>query len=275
MSIVKLVAIKKQYNSDQFYEGSLAKHGLTRAPGTYYNLSPAMSRSGKYITGLDSKAPYLAFLNEADRKAEVKRIDDLRTKLEGKLGMSLDANSDYYKGISTVGYLSLGDEPVLINRETPEGEVTYQWVKAHPKIAPSLEEFEAGGPDITPDMEFALIVEDEEEKIAFNNKQEINKCIAKLESTSTDKMIKWGKMLGLRIGDEMSKEKVYNTLDNFLRQGRTTTGLKTTKVFEEIVNLSDEMLQVKIIIKDGVCAAEGTYKELSSSEDEWIRSFFE
>jgi len=30
-----------------------------------------------------------------------------------------------------------------------------------------------------------------------------------------------------------------------------------------------------IIIKDGVCAAEGTYKELSASTDEWIRSFFE
>lgn len=25
--------------------------------------------------------------------------------------------------------------------------------------------------------------------------------------------------------------------------------------------------------KDGVCAAEGTYKELESSEDEWVRSF--
>jgi phospholipid/cholesterol/gamma-HCH transport system ATP-binding protein len=30
-----------------------------------------------------------------------------------------------------------------------------------------------------------------------------------------------------------------------------------------------------IIIKDGVCAAEGTYKELAQSEDEWVRSFFE
>lgn len=30
-----------------------------------------------------------------------------------------------------------------------------------------------------------------------------------------------------------------------------------------------------IIIKDGVCAAEGTYKELEQSEDEWVRSFFE
>ncbi len=30
-----------------------------------------------------------------------------------------------------------------------------------------------------------------------------------------------------------------------------------------------------IIIKDGVCAAEGTYKELEKSEDKWVRSFFE
>jgi phospholipid/cholesterol/gamma-HCH transport system ATP-binding protein len=30
-----------------------------------------------------------------------------------------------------------------------------------------------------------------------------------------------------------------------------------------------------IIIKDGLCAAEGTYKELEKSKDEWVRSFFE
>jgi phospholipid/cholesterol/gamma-HCH transport system ATP-binding protein len=30
-----------------------------------------------------------------------------------------------------------------------------------------------------------------------------------------------------------------------------------------------------LIIKDGVCIAEGTFKELESSEDRWIRSFFE
>ncbi len=30
-----------------------------------------------------------------------------------------------------------------------------------------------------------------------------------------------------------------------------------------------------IVIRDGVCAAEGTYKELENSEDPWIRSFFE
>jgi len=30
-----------------------------------------------------------------------------------------------------------------------------------------------------------------------------------------------------------------------------------------------------VVIRDGVCAAEGTYKELESSGDPWIRSFFE
>jgi len=30
-----------------------------------------------------------------------------------------------------------------------------------------------------------------------------------------------------------------------------------------------------IILKDGTCATEGTYKELEKSEDPWIRSFFE
>jgi len=30
-----------------------------------------------------------------------------------------------------------------------------------------------------------------------------------------------------------------------------------------------------VIIKDGVCFAQGTFKELSASTDEWVRSFFE
>jgi phospholipid/cholesterol/gamma-HCH transport system ATP-binding protein len=30
-----------------------------------------------------------------------------------------------------------------------------------------------------------------------------------------------------------------------------------------------------IVIKDGICAAEGSYADLQKSEDEWIRSFFE
>ncbi|MDR3667021.1 MAG: ATP-binding cassette domain-containing protein [Ignavibacteriaceae bacterium] len=30
-----------------------------------------------------------------------------------------------------------------------------------------------------------------------------------------------------------------------------------------------------IVIKDGICAAEGTYSDLKNSEDEWIKSFFE
>ncbi len=30
-----------------------------------------------------------------------------------------------------------------------------------------------------------------------------------------------------------------------------------------------------LVIKDGLCAAQGTYEELKNSEDQWIRSFFE
>jgi phospholipid/cholesterol/gamma-HCH transport system ATP-binding protein len=30
-----------------------------------------------------------------------------------------------------------------------------------------------------------------------------------------------------------------------------------------------------VVIKDGVCFAQGTFKELSESKDEWVRSFFE
>jgi phospholipid/cholesterol/gamma-HCH transport system ATP-binding protein len=30
-----------------------------------------------------------------------------------------------------------------------------------------------------------------------------------------------------------------------------------------------------IVLKDGMCAAEGSFKELANSKDPWIRSFFE
>jgi phospholipid/cholesterol/gamma-HCH transport system ATP-binding protein len=30
-----------------------------------------------------------------------------------------------------------------------------------------------------------------------------------------------------------------------------------------------------IVLKDGICKAEGSYSDLENSEDEWIKSFFE
>jgi hypothetical protein len=228
-SIVKIVPIKKQYNSNKFYEGSLAEQGYTRAPGTHYNLCPWKDASGKYRTGLDETASYIAFLNEEDRKLEVERIRSIRTDLENKSGLNLSPTSEYYRNLSTDGYLQLGDDPVILNREKYMDDITYYWVKSHPYIAPSLEEFNA-----------------------YTTKQEINKCIAKLETASEEKMLSWAKMLGLRVGDGASKEKLYNELDTFLREGRTTTGIKTTNAFNDIVNLSAELLQVKVMIKDGL-----------------------
>lgn len=252
MSIVKIVPIKKEYNSENFYEGSLAKQGYTRAPGTYESLCPWKDASGKYRTNLDENARYIAYLSSEDAELEKKRVRELREDLERKSGLDLSPTSDFYRSISTDNPLKLGDDPVILDREKYADEITYQWVKAHPWVAPSLEEFQAGGPTISPLMKFTLVIEDEEQKQAYNNKQEINKCIAKLEKASEDKMLSWAKMLGLRVSDASSKERLYNELDTFLREGRTSKGVKTTNLFNSVSNLSAELLQVKVLVKDGL-----------------------
>jgi len=263
--LVKIVPIKKQYLNAEFFEGSLASHGYTRIPGTFVRVCPVKDISGKYKTGLDEDARDLEALKVLDKKeydAEVKRIKTQKEELERLTSKDLSPTSDYYKSISENGGVPLGDEPLVLNLDSPEDMITYLWIKNHPKIAPSFEQWQLGGETITPDMEFYIADEVEDVKVQFKNKQKINKLIQKIDTTPDLMRLKWAKLLGLRVNDFSTAEEVYNVLDSYIKEGTSGNSQQNAiKEFERVSQLTDDIVDIKVTIKDAY-----TYNVIRSAQ---------
>jgi hypothetical protein len=246
--LVRIAPIKKEYTNNNFFEGSLAQQGYTRLPGTTVAVCPTMDISGKYLTGLDENARSLEALRKLDKEEyekEVTRIKLLKTHLEEVTGYDLGPRSVYYKKVSENRGVQLGDDEVVLNLDKPEDMITFLWIKNNQYVAPSFEAWTLGGPDITPDMEFYIKDEGEEVKAQYKIKQDINKAISKLDTTPEALRLKWAKLLGLRINDLSSAEDIYNKLDTYIKDTKTSL-----KEFTRVTTLTKDLIDVKVTIKD-------------------------
>lgn len=246
--LVRIAPIKKEYSNYNFFEGSLAQQGYTRLPGTTLAVCPTMDISGKYLTGLDEFARSLEALRKIDKEEydkEVTRIIALRTHLEEVTGYSLAPRSEYYKKVSENRGVQLGDEEVVLNLDKPEDMITFLWLKNNQYVAPSFEAWTLGGPDITPDMEFYIKDEGEEVKAQYKIKQDINKAISKLDTSPGALKLKWAKLLGLRVNDVSSEEDIYNKLDTYIKDTKSSL-----KEFVRVTTLTTDLIDVKVTIKD-------------------------
>jgi len=245
---VSVLPIKKQYTRSDYFEASLASHGLTRVPGTGYGLCPSMDVSGKYLTGLDENARSLNILKQLDEteyKKEVKRIQIERKELEDLTGLDLSPKSDYYKSISSTGGVKITDEGIVLNLNKPEDRITLLWLKNHVKVAPSYEQWMLGGDNITPDMEFYIADEDVASKTQFSNKKKINSLIIKIDSTTAHLRLKYAKLLGIKVNDLSSEEDVYNKLDEYIKGG-----VNNIKEIERVMSLTEALVDLKVTVKD-------------------------
>jgi hypothetical protein len=240
---IRILPIPKQ--SDKALEGSLEAQGYSRYPGTYYALTPAKRANGKYLNGLDEEAEEIFFIiDEKDRKKEQKRISELRAFLQQRTGTDLTPTSDYYLKISHSGGLRIDEAGITLNIGDPKDYVTYLWISKHPKVARSINSI------TDPDMEFYIHDELAESEQRFSLKEKTNKAILKLEELSNEKRLKVAKMLGLGV-DELSKEAlVYNVLDDYIKGSRTRNGALPVDEFNRVINLSDELLELKVLVKD-------------------------
>lgn len=246
--IVRIASIKKEYTNKEFFEGSLSAQGYTRIPGTALSVCPSMDISGKYLTGLDENARSLEALRRVDPEEhakEVTRIKALRAHLEDLMGVELGPRSDYYKKVSENRGVLLSDEEVVLNLDKPEDMVTYLWIKNNQYVAPSYSAWTLGGPDITPDMEFYIKDEEEEVKTQNKAKQEVNKAIGKLDTTPAALQLKWAKLLGLRVNDTSSEDDVYNKLDTFIKDNKSSL-----KEFVRVTTLTKDLIDIKVTMKD-------------------------
>jgi phospholipid/cholesterol/gamma-HCH transport system ATP-binding protein len=70
--------------------------------------------------------------------------------------------------------------------------------------------------------------------------------------------------------DPITSKEISNLILEVQKKYNTTSVIITHDI--ECTRLTADRI---IVLKDGVCAAEGTFDELEKSEDPWVRSFFE
>lgn len=268
MGAIKTIKpIPKAYSPDHVsLESSLAKHGLYRNPGATSTKLPFKDPvTGKYRTGLDENAEYLETWPEEEREAEKERIREARARLEHETGLDLSPKSSYYnfaKGTPDgrkVTPVPLGNKPEYFNMDNPIHEITWNWLRVHPTIAPSLQAYQTG--QVHPQVvEFYVADDSVEDAVTFKKKQALNKAIRKLDELNEvpDKLRQVARLLDLPAGDNVSQIHVYNMIDNLLKSGEFQTGehkgSNPITVFMELCELKEARAHVKDLVKQAIKA---------------------
>ncbi len=253
--------IKEYSQSSKSQESSLAAHGMLRAPGTTRPFLPHKEATGKYRTGLDKSAQYLMKMSKEERKIEEDKIDTmLATLQEAFPGVDFGPNSKVWN--------VWGDSPVKASKVNaantdvylhPDKNImdllTYAWVRVSPVIAKNKAAIENGE---CSDCQYFLSDEVAETKVMFNKKIAVNKATASLEKLKDDptKIKKVARLMGLPVSDDTSLERCYVLLDTELKESQIrrgdNAGRGTIGLFNEICELSDDVLNVKDLVEKAI-----------------------
>lgn len=266
--IGKISTIKREHGSSQqeTMEGSLARHknGLTRIPGTGVFKYPYKEIDGRYRTGLDENAAYIKRIQDpVEKDLEVKRVKELKTKLENALGgIDLGPRSNFWNyGLSQGSNDQQHVQPVkLLDGDNffdflfPFQELAFSWLRVHPTIASSYQAWERG--DYPADTQFYVVDDEIESAIIYNKKQLINKAIVKLDSMSPETKRKTARLLGLPVTEDTKESVVYNLIDNVLKASEINKGehrgLNPVEVFTRFANMKEDLLTVKDLVKQAI-----------------------
>jgi hypothetical protein len=291
----KISPIKREYSSLglQTMQGNLAKKGMTRTPGTGVFKYPYKEIDGKYRTGLDPDAGYIRRIGDkVERELEIKRVNDLREKLQRVLGdVDLGPRSSFWNyGLSSsvndqshVQPVKLLDGDNHFDFSNPFQELAFAWLRVHPTIASSLQAWERG--EFPADTQFYVADDMLENAIVFKKKQLINKAISKFDSMTPAKRKKVARLLGLPVSEDSTEEFVYNQVDTILKQSDFTKGkyegLSTVEVFNRFADMKENLLTIKDLVKQAITHSiyrvkpsgaiyEGDF-EIAPDEDELVK----
>jgi len=270
MAIGKISPIKKVYtDSINTLEQQLSKNGFSRAPGTSETFFPYKESSGKYRTGLDVDAPYLQRLSEESRKVEIDRIIKDKDRMEKSLGIPglLDPTSPFYNFASSpevlkrkfgadlkVGPVKLGNREEIFDTTDVMREIEWNWIKVHPRIAPSKEAYEKG--QASAETKYYLVDEETEQREVYTKKREINKAIVAFEELSPTKKKQIARLMGLPVTEDTREETVYNLLDGILKKTEFSSGqnkgYSPVRLFNDLLKTTDAMLKVKDLVEQAL-----------------------
>lgn len=263
----KIAPIKKPYSGTlNTIDQQLDKHGFTRFPGTSEMFLPFKEISGKYRTGLDIKAPYLDRLSEEDKKAEIERIKETKERLENALGVPniLEPTSLFWNFAAAkeqlvakfgaelrVSPVKIGNDEEYFDTSDPMKEIAWNWIKVHPRIAPSLDAWRRN--EVPAEVKYYIVDDEAEQRDTYSRKKEINKAIVAFESLSPTKKKQIARLMGLPVTESTKEEMVYNLIDTQLketefREGKNK-GLAPVKLFNELINTTDDRIKVKDLVE--------------------------
>jgi hypothetical protein len=240
---------KKQVSNTRTLEGSLAQNGYTFIPGTARKFYPRVDSRGVIRTGLDENSAKLkGILDLKTREQEMQRVRQLKEYYESLLDESLEPNSTFYDEIKENG-IGLEDGDNIFNMENPRDAVNFYWLMETEMVAPSLDAIDSGEFDGSM-IRFYVFDGTVETKTTFERKKRINSAIAALDKMSAIKRKKVQKLIGLGLSNTSSEEEVYNAIDEYLRTPSSALGQDPIENFIRITSYSEDLLDVKALIKD-------------------------
>jgi hypothetical protein len=240
---------KKPPTNLRTLEGSLYTNGYSFIPGTARKFYPKTDSRGVIRTGLDENSQKLkSILDLKVRQQEMDRVKQLKEYYEAILDESLEPNSTFYDEIKENG-IGLEDGDNIFNMENPRDAVNFFWLMETEMIAENLDAIESGEVDSSL-VKFFVYDGTVESKVTFERKKRINSAIAALDKMSAVKRRKVQKLIGLGLPVDATEEQVYIALDEYLRT--PTSALQTDPIenFIRIVSYSEDLLEVKALVKD-------------------------
>jgi len=240
---------KREPSNMRTLEGSLYQNGYSFIPGTTRKFYPRVDSRGVIRTGLDENSPKIrAIFDPKVKEAEVQRIKQLKDYYESILDESLEPNSTFYDEMKENG-LTLEDGENIFNMENPREAVNFYWIMETDMVASSLDDIESGRVD-TSIVKFYVYNGEVETKVTFERKKKINSAIASLDKMSAVKRKKIQKLIGLGLPMDSTEEEVYNAIDEFLRTPANAMDRDPIEQFAKITSYSDDLLDVKALVKD-------------------------
>lgn len=270
MKTGKIAPIKRQFsNVINTIDQQLDRHGYSRYPGTTEMFLPYKELSGKYRTGLDPEAPYLMRMSEEDRVAEVKRITEDKKRIESILGIKgiLEPTSLFWNFSASkeqlmkafgaelrVSPVKIGNSEEFFDLSDVMKEITWYWIKVHPRVAPSLDAWKRG--EVSAEVKYYVVDDEAEQRDTYKRKSEINKAIVAFENLTPTKKKQIARLMGLPVTESTTEEAVYNLIDTQLKETEfregANKGMAPVKLFNELISSTDGRIKVKDLVKQAI-----------------------
>lgn len=240
---------RKEPSNMRTLEGSLYKEGYNFVPGTIKKFFPRVDSRGVIRTGLDENSIKIRSIQNSEvREQEAERVKNLRLYYESILDESLEPSSTFYDEIKENGY-NLEDGENIFNMDNPREAVNFYWLMETEMIARSYDDILQGR--VSPTLVRFYVFDGEvETKSTFERKKRINSAIATLDNMSAIKRKKVQKLIGLGLPNDSGEEEVYNAIDEYLRTSSNALGSDPIENFNKILSYSDDMIEVKSLVKD-------------------------